>query len=88
MSAHWALGFLEYVTGTETEDRVRHRERKREKEREKERKRERERAKNAGCVGAGNQVNEPPVQELEKRELLILRELVWPGRVRTLKKMA
>ena len=33
-------------------------------------------AKNTGCVGAGNQGNEPPMQELEKRELLILRELV------------
>ena len=33
-------------------------------------------AKNTGCVGAGNQGNEPLMQELEKRELLILRELV------------
>ena len=32
-------------------------------------------AKNTGCVGAGNQENENPVQELGKRELLILREL-------------
>ena len=33
-------------------------------------------AKNTGCVGAGNQENEPLMQELENRELLILRELV------------
>ena len=33
-------------------------------------------AKNTGCVGAGDQVNGPPMQELEKRELLFLRELV------------
>ena len=33
-------------------------------------------AKNIGCVGACNQENEPPLHELEKRELLILRELV------------
>ena len=33
-------------------------------------------AKNTGCVGTGNQGNEPPMQELERRELLILRELV------------
>ena len=33
-------------------------------------------AKNTGCVGAGDQVNRPPMQELEKRELLILWELV------------
>ena len=33
-------------------------------------------AKKTGCVGAGNQGNEPIMQELEKRELLFLRELV------------
>ena len=32
-------------------------------------------AKNTGCVGAGNQGNEPPMHELEKRELLILRNV-------------
>ena len=33
-------------------------------------------AKNTGCVGACNKGNGPPMQELVKRELLILRELV------------
>ena len=33
-------------------------------------------AKNTGCVGAGDQGNGHPMQELQKRELLILRELV------------
>ena len=50
-------------------------------------------AKNTGCVGAGHQGDEPPMQELEKRELLILSGIggckravksgsSWPGRVR------
>ena len=33
-------------------------------------------AKNTRCAGAGDQENGFPMQELEKRELLVLREMV------------